>query len=148
MRFRKLEAGDKETYFALASAFYQSGAVLHPVPVKNIENTFRELIARDTYAECWLCEEAGEAVGFLLVAKTFSQESGGMVTWIEELYLKEAYRGSGIGTQMLAFIEEHFPASRFRLEAEPDNAQAIRLYERLGYKPLPYVQYVKEKKKL
>lgn len=144
MRFRKLEAGDKETYFSLASAFYQSGAALHSVPIKNMENTFRELMARETYAECWLCEEAGEAIGFLLVAKTFSQESGGMVTWIEELYLKPEYRGGGRGTEMIAFIEQHFPASRFRLEAEPDNDKAIRLYKRLGYKELPYVQYVKE----
>lgn len=144
MHFRKLEAGDKAVYIALASAFYQSDAVLHPVPMQNIENTFRELICRDTYAECWLCEEGEEAIGFLLVAKTFSQESGGMVTWIEELFLKEAYRGSGRGTEMIAFIEKHFPASRFRLEAEPDNAAAIRLYKRLGFKELPYVQYVKE----
>ncbi|MBE6819333.1 MAG: GNAT family N-acetyltransferase [Ruminococcaceae bacterium] len=144
MRLRKLEAGDKAAYFALASAFYQSGATLYSVPVKNIENTFEELMRRDTYAECWLCEEAGEAIGFLLVAKTFSQESGGMVTWIEELYLKEAYRGAGRGKQMIAFIEKQFPASRFRLEAEPDNEKAIRLYRNLGYQELNYLQYVKE----
>lgn len=144
MIFRKLEAGDKAVYVALASAFYQSDAVLHPVPMQNIENTFAELMKRDTYAECWLCEEAGEAVGFLLVAKTFSQESGGMVTWIEELFLKPEYRGGGRGTEMVHFIETQFPASRFRLEAEPDNDKAIRLYKRLGYKELPYVQYVKE----
>ena len=144
MHFRKLKAEDKAIYFALASAFYQSDAVLHPVPVKNIENTFCELIRQDTYIECYLCEEAGEAIGFLLIAKTFSQESGGMVTWIEELFLKEQYRGAGRGAQMVAFIEKTFPASRFRLEAEPDNEKAIRLYKRLGYVPLAYVQYLKE----
>ena len=117
---------------------------MHPVPMQNIENTFRELIKRDTYAECWLCEEEGNSIGFLLVAKTFSQESGGMVTWIEELFLKEAYRGAGRGKEMMAFIEKRFPASRFRLEAEPDNRKAIHLYEQLGYRELPYVQYVKE----
>ncbi|MBQ6381551.1 MAG: GNAT family N-acetyltransferase [Clostridia bacterium] len=147
MQFRKLEAGDKATYFSLASAFYQSEAVLHPVPIQNIENTFEELVRSDTYIECQLCEEAGEAIGFLLVAKTFSQESGGMVTWIEELFLKEAYRGAGRGREMMAFIEATYPCSRFRLEAEPDNEKAIRLYKRLGYVPLPYVQYVKEEKK-
>ena len=78
------------------------------------------------------------------MAKTFSQESGGMVTWIEELFLLKEYRGGGRGTEMVRFIETHFPASRFRLEAEPDNEKAIRLYKRLGYTELPYVQYVKE----
>lgn len=144
MQFRKLGAEDRETYISLASAFYQSEAVLHPVPMQNIENTFRELMERDTYVECWLCEEADEAIGFLLVAKTFSQESGGMVTWIEELYLKEAYRGAGRGKEMMAFIEKQFPASRFRLEAEPDNGKAISLYKRLGFREFPYVQFVKE----
>lgn len=144
MRFRQLGAGDKQVYVSLASAFYQSEAVLHPVPMQNIENTFAELTARDTYVECWLCEEEAEAIGFLLVAKTFSQESGGMVTWIEELYLKEAYRGAGRGKEMMRFIETQFPASRFRLEAEPENTNAIRLYQKSGYRELPYIQYVKE----
>lgn len=144
MIIRKLEARDKEAYFSLASAFYSSDAVLHPVPIENIENTFEELINRDTYAECRICEENGEPVGFLLVAKTFSQESGGLVTWIEELFLKEEYRGGGRGTEMVEYIEREFPASRFRLEAEPDNERAIKLYKRLGFKELPYVQYVKE----
>lgn len=144
MIIRKLEARDKEIYFSLASAFYSSDAVLHPVPIKNIENTFEELMKRDTYAECHICEEGGEPIGFLLVAKTFSQESGGIVTWIEELFLKEEYRGGGRGAEMVEYIERVFPASRFRLEAEPDNERAIRLYKRLGFKELPYVQYVKE----
>ena len=144
MRIRKLEARDKEAYVSLASAFYHSEAVLHPVPIKNIENTFAELMKRDTYAECHICEENGEAIGFLLVAKTFSQESGGIVTWIEELFLKEEYRGGGRGTQMIDYIMRTFPSSRFRLEAEPENDRAIKLYKRLGFKELPYVQYVKE----
>ena len=145
MIFRKLEARDKEAYFSLASAFYSSEAVIHPAPIENIERTFEELMRSDTYVECRICEEGGEPVGFLLVAKTFSQESGGIVTWIEELFLKEEYRGGGRGTEMVEYIEREFPASRFRLEAEPDNEKAIRLYKKLGYKELPYQQYVKEK---
>ena len=50
MTFRKLEARDQEVYISLASAFYRSDAVLHPVPMQNIENTFAELMKRDTYA--------------------------------------------------------------------------------------------------
>ena len=37
------------------------------------------------------------------------------------------------------------PAARYRLEAEPENEGAVRLYHRMGYKELPYMQLVKEK---
>ena len=43
----------------------------------------------------------------------------------------------------MKYIEKHFPAPRYRLEIEPDNDKARKLYERLGYKFLPYEQMLK-----
>lgn len=37
-------------------------------------------------------------------------------------------------------------AARLRLEAEPDNTGAIRLYKRLGFEELPYKQLIKPMK--
>lgn len=41
---------------------------------------------------------------------------------------------------------EYKSVSRFRLELEPGNEKAERLYRRLGFEPLDYRQMVKEKK--
>lgn len=77
---------------------------------------------------------------------TYSGEAGGLVVWLEELYIRESYRGAGLGGEFLQYMERQFPqAARFRLEAEADNAGAMRLYTRNGYEILPYIQMIKEK---
>ena len=45
--------------------------------------------------------------GYGLIAKTFSQEAGGMVYWLEELYILEEYRSKGLGSEYFRYMEEH-----------------------------------------
>ncbi len=141
---RKITANEKQLYLTLATEFYSSPAVLHPVPAAHLERTFLEFTSSDTYAEGYFLCEGETPVGYGLLAKSFSQEAGGKVIWIEELYLRPEARGRGLGREFFAFAET-LGASRLRLEVEPDNARAIKLYEALGYTPLGYKQYVKER---
>lgn len=142
---RKLTKDDKELYMYFTELFYNSDAVLHPVPEKNRENTFNELMRSEDYAQCYILEYENKPVGFALLAKTFSQEVGGIVIWIEELYVLEEYRGRGLGKEFFSFVEENIPNSRLRLELEPDNQRAKKLYESLGFRVLDYKQMVKDK---
>lgn len=82
-----------------------------------------------------------------VLAKTYSHECGGMVLWIEEIYIAPEFRGNGLGKEFFDYLEtEYKSVSRFRLELEPGNEKAERLYRRLGFEPLDYRQMVKEKK--
>jgi ribosomal protein S18 acetylase RimI-like enzyme len=141
---RKLKKEERQLYFDLADEFYHSPAVLHPVPAENYKNTFDELMRSDVYAECFIIEYEGAAAGFGLISKTFSQESGGLVVWIEELYIRQQFRSKGLGREFFEFLEKNRPASRYRLEIEPDNVRARALYERLGFEQLDYMQMVKD----
>ncbi len=143
---RKLKKEEKQLYFELADEFYHSPAVLHPVPSENYKNTFDELMRSDVYAECFIIEHEGAAAGFGLISKSFSQECGGLVVWIEELYIRREFRSKGLGHEFFEFLEENRPASRYRLEIEPDNVRARALYERLGFERLDYMQMVKDVK--
>jgi len=94
-----------------------------------------------------MIEWEGEIVGYLLTAKTYSREAGGLVLWLEEMYMRPAYRSKGLGKEAFAFIEALAAREnirRLRLEVEEDNVRARSLYERLGYRPLEYGQMVKE----
>ena len=143
INIRKLQSADKDVYVSMVKTFYSSEAVLHEIPDSFIESTFSELMDRDTYAEGFIFEDGAKAVGYGLISKTFSQEAGGMVVWVEEVYIGKAYRSKGIGTAFFSFLEENYPAARYRLETEPDNDSAARLYGRLGYKKLGYVSMIK-----
>ncbi len=145
---RRIEEGDREVFLALSEQFYASSAVLHPIPAAYHARTFEELMRSREYADGYILEVDGRAVGFGLVAKTWSREAGGMVLWLEELYILPAYRSRGLGSEFFAVCEK-FAAdngyARIRLEVEEENVRARALYERLGYAPLPYLQMVKEK---
>lgn len=142
---RKITENDKAKYMEYVNIFYNSDAVLHPVPKENFENTFNELMSSSAYAECFMLEEENKPVGYCLIAKTFSQEAGGMVIWIEELYVEPDYRSKGIGTKVFDFLKANYPeAKRLRLEAEEENERAIALYKRLGFTELEYKQFIIE----
>lgn len=143
---RKITKSDKDAYFELADLFYHSPAVLHPVPKKNIENTWDELMRSNEYLECFFAVKGDEPIGFMLLAYTFSQESGGKVVWLEEIFVREQYRNRGAGKLFFKYLDEHImpTVSRIRLEVEPDNDRAKALYSSLGFTSLPYEQMVRE----
>lgn len=143
---RRLQAADREAYLELARAFYQSEAVLHSVPEMHLVKTFEEAVSGSPFLECLLFEEGAQINGFALLALTWSQEAGGMVVWIEELYVRPECRGQGIGKAFFQWLEQHYrKAARFRLEIEPDNHKAEALYRQMGFDFLDYRQMVIEK---
>lgn len=143
---RKMTESDRDLYIEMAEEFYHSDAVLHPIPRAHFEKTAEEALKSGTYAEIYLLEYEGEPAGYGLTARTFSQEAGGQVLWIEELYIREAFRSRGLGREFFAYLEEKNKGeiARLRLEVEADNIRAISLYERLGYEVLDYVQMIKD----
>lgn len=142
---RKLREEDRKVYLQMAHDFYHSSAVLHPVPDSYLEATFEECMRGEEYCLAFLLEFEEETAGYALVSKTFSQEAGGYVYWLEELYILERFRSRGLGREFFAYMEETRPKNvkRFRLEVEEENERAAALYARLGYEPLEYNQMVK-----
>ena len=143
---RKMTENDKGLYITMAEEFYNSDAVLHPIPRDHFEKTANEALRSDEYAEIYLLEYEGETAGYGLTARTFSQEAGGQVLWIEELYIRKEFRSKGLGREFFSSLEDKNRGEivRLRLEVEADNTRAISLYERLGYEVLDYVQMVKD----
>ena len=144
---RKIRKEDNEIFLKLSSEFYNSEATLEPIPSENHIKTFEELIRSQDYLECFIFEHEDQIAGYGLISKTFSQESGGIVVWVEELYIIEQFRCFGLGTEFFKHLEDKIPATRYRLEIEEKNKRAKKLYNKLGYEILPYVQMVKETEK-
>lgn len=98
----------------------------------------------DVYLMACLLFQGDTPVGYGLLSRSFSPEAGGPVVWVEELYIRPQARGAGLGSAFFSWLEQTLPAARYRLEVEPDNLGAIRLYRRKGYAPLPYLQMVRD----
>lgn len=144
---RKITSEDRDFFIAASKAFYASAAVAHDIPASYHLTTFEELMNSEVYQSGYILAVDGVSAGYALVSKTFSREAGGSVWWLEELYILPEYRGKGLGRSYFDFIEKAAAENgvrRLRLEVEPDNTRAAKLYSALGYKPLNYSQMLKE----
>ena len=136
----------KEEILALVNAFYTSPAFLHPIPLQNIADAFDEMVAdRGLYRGLAILDETG-LCGYCQLTFSMSTEAGGMVVWVEELYLTPACRNKGYGSKVLEFIKKEYAgrAARIRLEVTAANPRARALYEREGFTVLNYTQMVLE----
>jgi len=104
------------------------------------EALVREALAGDPpAARALLAEIGGELVGFALYFMNFSTFIARQGLYLEDLYVRPAWRGSGAGRRLMAAVAaEAAAAGARRLDwAVLDwNASAIGFYERLGAKPL------------
>ena len=78
-----------------------------------------------------------------MVAKSFSTEFGKTCVWLEDIYVKDAYRGRGIGSYFLKYIESKYPDAILRLEVEAENERAVNVYHKCGFEVIPYMEMKK-----
>ncbi|MBQ8449015.1 MAG: GNAT family N-acetyltransferase [Clostridia bacterium] len=145
MVIRKLTAADREAYVDMAKDFYASPAVLENIPEENITRSFEEFTGGTPFGDAFIFEENGEVMGYGVLSYTYSQEAGGKVVWLEEIYVCRECRGRGLGSEFIDFVLANVPAKRYRLETEPENEAAARLYFRKGFELFEYVNYRMDK---
>ena len=147
LTFRDITAADRETVLTMVADFYRSDAVDHEVPVEIMERSFNACAdPGEPLLRGVLVLDGEEIVGYVYLTFCYSAEVGGRCVFIEEIFLKEAFRGRGLGKEIMAWMEKEYPeVRRFRLEVTQVNRSAIRLYEKSGYKYLRYDQMVFDK---
>ena len=146
LHIREFTQQDKAAYLSMATAFYQSDAVSHPIPEAHFIRTFALCTEHSPYVRGLMLEDKGAPAGFALLALTHSNEAGGLVVWLEELYVLPEHRGKGFGKALFAFVEAEYKgtAVRYRLEVAKTNEGALRMYRALGYEEMPYLPMVKD----
>lgn len=84
----------------------------------------------------WLICTDSVAIGYVVLVFGFSLEFRGRDAFVDEFYLREEYRGKGIGTQALHFVEDACRSLNIRalhLEVSRDNTPAQRVYRAFGF---------------
>ena len=140
---RNMQEKDRENIIEMMRTFYSSDAVLSNGSDEIFKADFDNCISENPYIEGYVFENSQDIQGYAMVAKSFSTEFGKSCIWIEDLYIKEAYRGLGIGSMFLNYIEDKYPNSVFRLEVEAENERAVSVYNKCGYEVIPYMEMKK-----
>lgn len=138
-----MKESDRATVIEMMRVFYASDAVSTNGSNEIFTNDFDACVNNSPYLEGYVFEKDGQTVGYGMVAKSFSTEFGKPCIWIEDIYILPEYRHGGIGTQFMEFVEKSYPKALLRLEAEPENENAVAAYKKFGFTELPYLELKK-----
>ena len=129
--------------YEMMQTFYASDAVLTNGSDEIFRADIQACISENPYLEGFVFLQEGVVVGYAMIAKSFSTEFGRSCIWIEDIYLQPQARGQGAAGQFFGFLEQRFPNSILRLEAEEENHRAIRAYHKAGFDVMPYLEMFK-----
>ena len=80
-------------------------------------------------------KEKEQIIGYALLYAFWSNEYGGIVLTLDELYILPLFRNRGISTFYIQTLEDKNSSYvLFALEVMPENDKAKSLYSRLGFK--------------
>ena len=116
----------REFYAHEGLAFGRAGAL----------EALRTLMANPALGRVWLFRVGDDVVGYTAVTVCYSLEFVGRVALVDELYVREGWRGRGIGTRALDMVAEgcrELGVAAVRLEVDTTNTRAMALYQRMGF---------------
>jgi GNAT superfamily N-acetyltransferase len=98
------------------------------------------LFGEKPVAEAMVAEVDGKAIAFALFFANFSTFLARPGLYLEDLYVRPAYRARGVGEALLtrlAALAAERGCGRFEWSVLDWNANAIRFYERMGASVMP-----------
>jgi GNAT superfamily N-acetyltransferase len=133
-RFLPLKPDDVDRVLVMMERLYANGSPLFDAI--RARHAMETLLTEPEFGGVWMIDADGTLAGYIVVLLGYSLEFGGRFGLLDELFVAEAHRGSGLGTAALAFAGEQCRArgwQALRLEVNQDNHRGISLYRRSGF---------------
>lgn len=140
---RECDLKDESAFVKLNMAFMKEVMAENPywttlkMPTEEeMSIVFKEALSMPDNIMIFVAEVNGEVIGYANTWTVFSIWSGGKALTIDDLYVSEAYRRSGIGEKIMKYLilyAEQKGFKRVQLNAESSNERAHNLYRKLGF---------------
>jgi ribosomal protein S18 acetylase RimI-like enzyme len=81
----------------------------------------------------------GKSIGYSILINFWSNEFGGLILIIDELFIREEFRNRGVGTDFIQMLTgtANSGYKAIQLEVYPSNTKALHLYTLLGFEKTP-----------
>jgi GNAT superfamily N-acetyltransferase len=132
---RVADGDSTELLLVLMEEFYAYGAIAYDPAVAR--RALAELLATPSLGVVWLVESESQPIGYAVVAFGFSLELGGRDAILDELYVREPYRGKGVGRSVLCVVEETCRERGVRalhVEVDETDERAQGFYASAGFR--------------
>jgi GNAT superfamily N-acetyltransferase len=143
MRIRVAHPEDLDAVVRLLAAQFREHDIV--LDVSELQEGVRGLIVDPGRGAVILAGEP-EPIGVAVLAYTWTLEHGGLVAWLDELFVVPEYRGQGIGRALLVRamgVATDKGCRAVDLEVDVDHSRAERLYQREGFTALHRKRWAK-----
>jgi diamine N-acetyltransferase len=133
--FRLATADDLNTIIPMMRALQDDDPWSCAFDESVVRGTLRGLLQDCSLGRVWLICANHEPLGYIVMTFDYSLEYRGKGAWLDELFVKPAVRGKGIGSEALEFFENaarEQGVSVIYLEVNHGNP-ALELYRKLGF---------------
>jgi GNAT superfamily N-acetyltransferase len=131
---RKAAPGDIELLVDLMAEFYAEAD--YPLNRGRAAHAFGALLTDDRLGRVWLIRSDSDDVGYVVLTLGYSMEHGGRDGFVDDLFIRAPFRGTGLGTATLEEVRgvaTELGMRALHLEVGRDNAPAQAVYRRVGF---------------
>lgn len=125
----------KADVLTMMHGLYSEDEAASPVDRSRFPLTIDFFLANPSRGRIILFEEGISLRGYALLVPFWSNEFGGHMVVVDELFVTPEARNRGIARNFFRFLGEQrpFDAVALALEVSPGNTGALRLYQSLGF---------------
>ena len=138
---RDLTSGDKEIFCELALSFYKSDAVYKNISRERLCSTFYACVNNSPLVRGMLVFYKDMISGYVLLTFSYSNEFGGKIMSIDEIYIKDEYRRKGVASCVVSTViaEYEHEVPYVEIVVRKDNATSISLWNKFDFAPNDYL---------
>ncbi|MCU6797572.1 GNAT family N-acetyltransferase [Paenibacillus sp. WQ 127069] len=127
INYREAVLQDEEELFSLAASL----ATSYKPNMKDYSTIFKDLLS-DRNADIIIAETDARLIGYVLVFHHSTFYANGVISWVEELFVIEEFRGKKIGKKLMELVEEKAYQRNSKLVALATR-RAGSFYKAIGY---------------
>ena len=134
VNFRSATTSDLNTLLNFMREYYEYDALTFDETAAH--TSLEQILRDDSVGLVWLISWLEEVIGYVVLTLGYSLEYHGRDAFLDELYIRASYRGCGVGTKTLQFLEElcsSLNIHALHLEVERRNTRAQSFYRRIGF---------------
>jgi len=134
INFRLAEIPDIDALIPLIRALYRHENL--PFDDAAIRQALIPLIHNRELGEIWLIFQETSIIGYLVLTLGYSLEYRGRDAILDEVYIRDEFRGLGVGKRAIQFAEERcrsLGVQALHLEVERSNTRAQNFYRKTGF---------------
>ena len=135
IKYRSFENSDRKIITEMILDLYSEDNSIKPMTPEKINRTFRAFRSHPEKGRIMVIESDGIIAGYSILLDFWSNEFGGNILFVDELFVKKEYRGQSIATDFIKYISQNRSEETvaLQLQVTPSNIKARKLYERLGF---------------